>query len=240
MNVSGKTVLLTGGTAGIGRDLAHQLKALGAHVCVTGRNQERLEAMRDEGFEALHADLSTAQGVDALVEAWGTRGLDILINNAGMGVTQDYRDGAPDPDESDACFYANLSAPVRLTTKLLSQLKASPNATIVNVSSGLAIAPSAQGAVYCATKAGLRSFSFSLRSQLKGTGIHVIEALPPMVETQMTSDQKGSKMSPQDCARAIVKAISGDKDHAYIGMVGALKWIYGFSPALARKVMLSF
>lgn len=240
MDIKGKTVLLTGGTAGIGRALAQQLRDAGASVIVIGRNADRLETMRGEGFEALHADLSTAAGVDALVAQWGERPLNILINNAGMGVTQDYRDGAPNPDESDACFYANLAAPVRLTTKLLPLLKAQPRATILNVSSGLAIAPSAQGAVYCASKAGLRSFSYSLRAQLKGSGVHVIEALPPLVETQMTSDQTGSKMSASDCARAMLKAIRKDRDHAYIGMVTILDWVHGFSPALARKVMLNF
>lgn len=240
MDIKGKTALLTGGTAGIGRALAAQLREAGATVIVTGRNPERLQEMRAEGFETLQADLSTATGVDALVEAWGERALDILINNAGMGVSQDYREGSPNPDDSDACFYANLSAPVRLTTRLLPLLKARPQAAILNVSSGLAIAPSAQGAVYCATKAGLRSFSYSLRQQLKGTGIHVIEALPPVVETQMTSDRGGRKMSAADCAGAMMTAIRKDRDHAYIGMVGVLNLVHGLSPALARRVMLSF
>jgi uncharacterized oxidoreductase len=240
MEIAGKTVLLTGGTAGIGRALALQLREAGANVVVTGRNEARLEEMRAHGFEALAADLSSATGVDALLAEWGKRELDILINNAGMGVTQDYRSGEVDPDETDACFYANLCAPVRLTTALLPLLKAQPRATILNVSSGLAIAPSAQGAVYCATKAGLRSFTYSLRSQLKGTGITVIEALPPVVETQMTSDRDMKKMSAEDCARAMFDAIKGDRPHAYIGMVGLLKWVHGLSPALARRVMLKF
>ncbi|MEM1194930.1 MAG: SDR family NAD(P)-dependent oxidoreductase [Pseudomonadota bacterium] len=240
MDISGKTALLTGGTAGIGRALAIQLRDAGASVIVTGRNPDRLEEMRAAGFEAIAADLSSAAGVEALVASWGGRALDILINNAGMGVTQDYRGGSPEPDDSDACFYANLSAPVRLTTRLLPLLKAQPRACILNVSSGLAIAPSAQGAVYCASKAGLRSFSYSLRQQLKGTGVIVIEALPPVVETQMTSDRGGSKMTPEDCARAMVDAIKRDRAHAYIGMVSILKWVHGLSPALARRVMLNF
>ena len=239
MEIAGKTILLTGGTAGIGRALALQLREAGATVVVTGRSEARLEDIRAQGFEAIAADLSNAAGVDAMLAAWGERELDILINNAGMGVTQDYREGKVDPDESDACFYANLSAPVRLTTGLLPLLKARPRATILNVSSGLAIAPS-EAAVYCATQAGLRSFTYSLRSQLEGTGITVIEALPPVVETQMTSDRDMKKMSAEDCARAMFEAIRHDKPHAYIGMVGLLKWVHGLSPALARRVMLRF
>lgn len=240
MEIAGKTVLLTGGTAGIGRELALQLRDAGAKVVVTGRNPDRIAAMQKDGFDVIEADLSGADGVDALVAAWGDRALDVLINNAGMGASQDYRGGFPDPDEGDACFYANLSAPVRLTVRLLPLLKMRDRAVILNVTSGLAIAPSAKAAVYCASKAGLRSFTYSLRKQLKGTGITIIEALPPVVETQMTSDRKGAKMSPQDCARAMCDAIRHDRSHAYIGLVGLLNRVHGFSPALARRVMLNF
>ena len=240
MEIAGKSVLLTGGTAGIGRALARLLRDEGAKVVVTGRSEARLAEMREEGFEALAANLSNAAGVDALVEAWGERELDILINNAGMGATQDFRDGSPDPDDADACFYANLSAPVRLITTLLPLMKEHPRATILNGSSGLAIAPSKGGSVYCATKAGLRSFTYSLRAQLKGTGITVIEALPPMVETQMTKGQPGKKMSPDQCAAAIISAIKHDRPHAYIGQSALLNRINGFSPALARRILLSF
>lgn len=240
MEIASKTILLTGGTAGIGRDLARQLNSKGANVVVTGRNPDRLTEMEAEGFEAVAADLSHAAGVDGLIAAWGTRDLDILINNAGMGATQDYRDGSPDPDDGDACFYANLSAPVRLITGLLPLLKARPKAAIMNVTSGLALAPSAAGSVYCATKAGLRSFTFSLRKQLEATPITVIEALPPMVETQMTSGQGGKKISPAECAAAMVTAIEKDRPHAYIGQVKLLKRVQSISPAFARRVMLNF
>lgn len=240
MDMSAKTILLTGGTNGIGRALAQQLKDKGAQVVVTGRSAARLEDMRNEGFEALHADLSSADGVDALLAAWGERPLDVLINNAGMGATQDYRNGSPDPDDADACFYANLSAPVRLITGLLPLLKAQREAAIMNVTSGLALAPSAAGSVYCATKAGLRSFTFSLRKQLEGTPITVIEALPPMVETQMTEGQKGKKISADECAAEMLRALERNQPHAYIGQVKLLKRVQSLSPALARRVMLNF
>ena len=141
---------------------------------------------------------------------------------------------------SDACFYANLSAPVRLTAGLLKNLKKRPEAAIVNVSSGLALAPSASGAVYCASKAGLRSFSFSLRGQLKDTPIHVIEALPPMVETQMTSKyDDAAKMSPEQCAGAIFDAIRTNRTEVFIGQTRLLRFIQGLSPSLARRILLS-
>ena len=238
MDLNGKTILLTGGSAGIGRTLAFQLRDAGANVVLTGRDPARLAAMREAGFEALVANLSSAAGVDDLIAQWGERPLDILLNNAGMGAVQDYRSGDPDPDDGDACFYANLSAPVRLITGLLPLLKARNQAMIVNVTSGLALTPSAGGSVYSASKAGLRSFTFSLRKQLEDTAITVIEILPPMVETQMTDGQKGTKISTEQCARIMLRGMVQDQELVYIGQARLLKWIQSVSPALARWILL--
>ena len=240
MNVSGKTVLLTGGSAGIGREMARQLKAKGAQVTLTGRSEERLEAMRAEGFECIAADLSSAAGVDALLAAWGERELDVLINNAGQGVDHDFREAAPDVDAADDCIYANLNAPIRLIAGLAGRLKARPQAAIINVTSGLAIAPRAGGPVYCATKAALRSYGQAIREQFKGTGVAVIEALPPVVDTQMTAGRGNRKMSPEECARQIVSALEKDATEANVGMVKVLKAVHSLSPALARRIMLRF
>ncbi len=240
MRLSGKTVLLTGGSAGIGREIARQLKAKGAQVVLTGRNDERLDFMRAEGFETIRADLSNPAGVDALVEGLGERSFDIMINNAGQGVDHDFRESAPDPDAADGCIYANLSAPVRLIAALLPRLRKMPEAAIVNVTSGLAIAPNAGSPVYCATKAGLRSYTKALRAQLKGENIHVIEALPPVVETQMTADREGGKMPPQECARQIVAALEGNRAEANVGMVKLLRVVHSISPKLAESIMIRF
>ncbi|MDC8753064.1 SDR family NAD(P)-dependent oxidoreductase [Erythrobacter sp. sf7] len=240
MDVNGKTVLLTGGSAGIGREIARQLKAKGANVILTGRDPARLEAMRGEGFEALAADLSHAAGVDALAAALGDRPIDILINNAGQGVAHDFREGMPDPQAADDCIYATLNAPIRLITTLLPRLRARPQAAIINVTSGLAIAPRAGSPVYCATKAALRSYTLALRAQLAGERIQVIEALPPVVDTQMTADRPRGKMPPQECARQIIAAIEGGKPEANVGLTKVLRAVYSLSPALARQVMIRF
>ena len=240
MDHSGKTVLLTGGSNGIGREIALQLKDKGAEVVLTGRNPERLAAMEAEGFETISASLSDAAGVDALLAAWGERELDILINNAGQLVDHDFRKGDVDPDAADDCIYANLSAPIRLIVGLMERLKSRPQAAIVNVTSGLAIAPAARQPVYCATKAGLRFYSLSLREQLKDTNIRVIEALPPVVDTQMNDGNPMKKMPAEECARQIVAAIEKDRDEANIGMTRALRVTESISPKLARSVTLRF
>ncbi|MFN4114656.1 MAG: SDR family oxidoreductase [Sphingomonadaceae bacterium] len=240
MQLEGKTVLLTGGSAGIGRELARQLKAKGARVIVTGRNRERLDFMRAEGFDAREADLSSAAGVDALVAQLTDDDIDVLINNAGQLVDHDVRKGTPDADAADDCIYANLSAPIRLSTALIERLRARPEAAIVNVTSGLAIAPAARQPVYCATKAGLRFYSLALREQLKGSAVRVIEALPPVVDTQMNAGNPMKKMPAAECARQIVAAIEQGRDEANIGMTRALRWAESISPALARRITLRF
>lgn len=240
MNLSGKTALLTGGTNGIGRELAFQLKAKGCEPVLTGRNPERVAAMRAEGFEVIEADLSCAAGVDALLAAWGDRAIDLLINNAGQLVDHDFRKGAPDADAADDAIYANLNAPIRLTTGLMGALRAKGEAAIVNVTSGLAISPAARQPVYCATKSGLRFYTLALREQLKGTGVKVIEALPPVVDTQMNDGNPMKKMPADECARQIIAAIEQGRDEANIGMTRALRIAESISPALARSVTLRF
>ncbi|MBA4766008.1 MAG: SDR family NAD(P)-dependent oxidoreductase [Porphyrobacter sp.] len=240
MDVNGKAVLLTGGSAGIGREIARQLKAKGGHVLLTGRDPARLAAMAAEGFETLAADLSSAAGVDALVAALGERPIDILINNAGQLTDHDFRKGAPDADAADEGIYANLTAPIRLITALVPRLRDRPQAAIVNVTSGLAIAPAARQPVYCATKAGLRSYTLALREQLKRTKVQVIEALPPVVDTQMNDGNPMKKMPPQECARQIIAALEKGHDEANVGTVKLLRAVYSLSPALARSVMRRF
>ncbi|MEZ5682025.1 MAG: SDR family NAD(P)-dependent oxidoreductase [Erythrobacter sp.] len=240
MDVKGKRILVTGGTAGIGEQLAQQLKDRGAEVIVTGRSLKRLEAMRAAGFEAIEADLSSPLGAERILQALGDRQLDVLVNNAGQGVDHDFREAQPDIEDADDCIYANLNTPIRLIVALVPRLRERPQAAIVNVTSGLAIAPRAGGPVYCATKAGLRSYTQAIRAQLADSNVTVIEALPPVVDTQMTAGRGGNKMSAADCASAIRVAIEKDREEANVGMVKILKAVHSASPALARKVMLRF
>lgn len=238
MQISGKLALVTGGTDGIGLEIARHLKAQGATVIVCGRRKERLDQAAGEGLEALTADLSSVAGVDALVAALKDRPLDIVINNAGAG-EEFFLDKTIDLDMNDRIIFLNLNAPMRLAALLVPQLHTRPEAALVNVTSGLAIAPS-QNASYCATKAGLRSFTMSIRAQLKGSNINVIEALPPLVETAMTSHRAGAKMTPVECARQIVEGIARGKTQINVGQVKLLSFIFGLSPRLARSVMMRF
>jgi uncharacterized oxidoreductase len=240
MQISGKTILLTGGTDGIGRELALQLKAKGALVIVTGRTAARIDAAKAAGFEAINVDLSTQAGVDSLVSSMAGRDFDILINNAGVGTEHDFRVATPDLADNDACLFLNINAPIHLITQFMPMLRARPEAMILNVTSGLAIAPNSGSPVYCATKAALRSYTMALREQVKGTTIHVVEGLPPLVDTKMTAGRGSGKMMPQDCAAAFVRAIETNANEANVGQVKLLRRVYSLSPALARRIMLRF
>lgn len=239
MEIRGKLALVTGGSDGIGREIALQLQGSGAEVIVTGRSAEKLQAMAALGFGTITGDMSTAAGIEAVLAGVAGKPLAILVNNAGVG--SDYELDKPDTLDSAAhCIRTNLDAPITLCTRLLPALRAQSEAAIVNVTSGLAIAPRAGGSIYCATKAGLRSYTQAIRHLLKDSNVRVIEALPPVVETNMTAGRRGRKMSAHDCAAEIVAGIRTGKREVNAGMVKLLQMVHSISPALARRIMIQF
>lgn len=239
MRIAGRTALVTGGTDGIGLEIARQLKVKGATVIVAGRDPGRLAAAKTEGLEVVQADLATRAGCAHLVEELSGAPLDILVNNAGMGGPSDLLTGF-DLDQTDQAIFLNLNAPMHLIAAFLPGLRERPEAAIVNVTSGLAIAPRAGGPVYCATKAGLRSFTQALRHQLRNTRITVMEALPPVVDTRMTAENPHKKMAPVDCAAQIVRGIETNKAEVFVGATKMLRVVSELSPAAARRIMIKY
>lgn len=240
MELKGKTALVTGGTDGIGAQLIRQLRDKGVTVITSGRNPERCAATRADGFEVIEADLSVPAGVDALLAGLAGRPIDILLNNAGVGTGYDFRSGDVDLPGAEQTYYLNLHTPTQLIARLLPVLQARPQAQIVNVTSGLAIAPNGGSPVYCASKAGLRSYTLGIRHQLKGSNVAVIEALPPLVDTRMTAGRGSNKMSAAECARQIVAGMERGTETINVGMVKMLQLVHSISPALARAVMIRF
>lgn len=191
MKQSGNTILVTGGTSGIGRELAVRFHELGNKVIVAGRRQALLDeiATAHPGIEGYVLDVESAGGLAdfaARVRA-DHPALNVLVNNAGM---MRYEDATARRDlaDAEATIETNLLGPIRLIDALVDHLAAQPDAAIVNVTSGLAFVPLTGAPTYCATKAALHSYTVSLRELLKGR-IEVIELAPPAVQTDLTPGQ---------------------------------------------------
>ena len=188
MKLSGNTVLVTGGASGIGLGLAERFRRAGSEVIVCGRREEKLrEAQRRiPGLRVRTADLSTEDGRVAFAE-WVVRehpALNVLVNNAGIQVHRSLLETSHWERFREE-LAINLHAPIHLSMLLLPHLRSRERAAIVNVTSGLAFAPLARTPVYAATKAALHSFTLSLRRQLEGTGVEVVELIPPAVDTDL-------------------------------------------------------
>jgi len=219
MNLKDKRVLLTGGSSGIGLAIAHKLLAKGAKVVVTGRRPDVLAAAAVE-LEAsggqvwrVAADVTTPGGRTATlrqaVKALG--GLDILVNNAG-GVRAGRLEAISEA-EIEAMVAVDLLAPILLTRAALPTLRASGDAVIVNITSGIALVGAPFYATYAGVKAGLARFGEALRRELKGEGIHVLTAYPggtdtPMMKSNRAGPELGFGREPaSDVAAAIVAGI---------------------------------
>lgn len=189
MNLSGNTILITGGGSGIGRGFAERFHAAGNRVIIAGRRREALaEAIAaNPGMEAMTLDIDDPAAISKFAEqAAGTYpDLNVLVNNAGIMRQERFDAETIDLADAEATITTNLLGPIRLTAALLPHLTRRPSAAIINVSSALAFVPLASTPTYCATKAAIRSFTQSVRFQLRHTGVRVIELIPPAVATPL-------------------------------------------------------
>ncbi|GLQ55472.1 SDR family oxidoreductase [Devosia nitrariae] len=194
MDITGNTILITGGGSGIGRALAEAFHARGNDVIITGRNRERLREVEEAnpGIRAYELDVDDPAAISAfaerVVEDFGS--LNVLINNAGIMRAEVLSDGGT--ETAEATIATNLLGPIRLTAALLPHLLAQPKAALLTVSSGLAFLPRAVAPTYCATKAAIHSYTQSLRVHLRGTPVEVIELVPPYVQTELMSTQQAT------------------------------------------------
>lgn len=204
MNSHQNLVVVTGASRGIGAALVAAYAARDAEVIAVSRAP--MES-RLPGVTPLAADLGTEAGIAALsraVEALG-RPVDVLINNAGIQNAIDLT-GPVDPALIDTEIAVNLAGPIKVTLALMPFLRA-PGASVVNVTSLTSRHPKPSAPVYSATKAGLASFTGALRLQLAARGIAVTEAVPPLVDTDMTRGRGRGKLSPDAMAGAILRGV---------------------------------
>lgn len=192
MKTTGNTILITGGTSGIGLGLARRFLDAHNDVIVTGRRAEQLEhvAAALPGSKTLLLDVTDPASIARLREAVVNDfpELNVLINNAGIQLPERLLDGDWLSVAEDTVA-TNLLGPIRMVDALLPHLVTRPDAAIINVSSGLASVPLPITPTYNATKAGVASFTESLRVQLADTSVQVIELVPPAVRTTLMDQQ---------------------------------------------------
>jgi len=246
MKLEKRTVLITGGTSGIGLELAKQLLERGNTVIVTGRDQEKLDAAKRAlpDVHIFNSDVSNPGAITALHDSVIAQfpALDTLVNNAGIMRNLNFNQ---DRDLSDVTreIEINLSGPVRMVQQFLPHLRTRKRALIVNVSSGLAFVPFPASPVYCATKAAIHSFTQSLRVQLEGTSVTVIELAPPAVDTpllrgefaQEMKDQKG--MDVKILANRAISGVEAGKLEIRPGLSNVLKAMSRIAPQFMLKQM---
>jgi NAD(P)-dependent dehydrogenase (short-subunit alcohol dehydrogenase family) len=220
-SLNGKVAIVTGGSRGIGLAIAHALVGEGVNVTVTGRSdahlstaRPRIEAAGHGAVETLQADVrrfdDMRRAVDATVARFG--GLDILINNAGVGVFAGV--AAMTPEQWSEVIDTNLTGVFNATHAALPHMQRRGGGFIINISSLAGKNPFADGAAYCASKAGLNAFSEALMQEVRYDNVRVSYVLPGSVSTAFSSGDaaKGAdwKIAPDEVADVVLNLLRHD------------------------------
>jgi short-subunit dehydrogenase len=244
VELTGKRVLITGASSGIGASLARELKEQGATLVLAARRVDELQKLADElggAAEVRPADLSTPGGADELARAVGP--VDVLVNNAGVDlVGKPWKEGLA--DRGDRLFQVNVLSAFRLTNRLLGAMVEKREGAVVFVSSVSAWLPFPGNAWYAASKAALHQFAQTIRIDCKGTGVRVLGVYPGPIHTPMLDKalktEAGKKFfgrlpigKPEPLARRMVDALLRDEETVvYPRVYQATHWLGGLSRRL--------
>ncbi|MFF2025375.1 SDR family oxidoreductase [Streptomyces sp. NPDC058171] len=246
MKLHGTTVLVTGGARGVGRELTRQLVDLGAHVVAVGRDADRLAdlvAVHGDRVSVEAVDLSDPMAVDALTDGLPERHPELraVFNNAGVQHLTDFLTEDPRTVRQVVRreLAVNLDAVIALSTGLLPHLRSQPSAAIVNVSSGLAIAPKPSAPAYCAAKSAVRTFTRALRYQCEDGAPHVqvVDAVLPLVDTDMTAGRGRAKISPAEAARSVIRGVLRGRSEVYVGGAALLPTLMRIAPSVGYRAL---
>lgn len=241
MELSKNTILITGGTSGLGLELTRRLLELDNKVIITGRDQSKLDETKRRlpKVETIQSDVSDPEAIERLFEQVTSRfpDLNILVNNAGEMRKINLHDTSMDLHDITREIEINLMGPIRMVQQFLPHLKSKKSAAILNVTSGLALVPFPLSPVYGATKSGLHSYTQSLRVQLKNTSVKVFELLAPASRTPLNDkfmEEEGfdpkTLMEPDKLIDVAIKGLQKDTLEIYPGFACVLKIMSRFAP----------
>jgi len=241
MRLTGRTILITGGSAGIGLAFARKFLELGNEVIVTGRRHSVLDAVKAQHpkLHTIQNDVGDPRQIAALaahIKADFPK-LDALMNNAGVGVAKNLKASAADLAGLMSEVDINVGGVIRTTSALIDILTAN-RGTVINVSSALAFVPVPAMPVYSATKAAVHSYTQSLRFQLEDSGVEVIELMPPAVRTEMTSefDEAGiSTITTDELVKQTFAALRAGKQEIRPGQSNLLAFMRRVAPNLINR-----
>lgn len=244
MEIKGKTILITGATAGIGLEAAKQFFANGAKVIITGRNEKTLDEIKKlhPEFTTFRSDAANADDAQTLynnVKEIG--GIDILYNNAGiMGAPLNL--GVTDSKHFEVAsneMNINYLGVIRLNNLFIEMLNARNEGAIINTSSLLSYVPFYLAPTYSASKAAVRFYTVALRKhlQLINSKVKVFEISPPVVATSMTEGIDQKAIAPEQLVKALIAGIKKDKYTIRVGLANLLYNFSRISPWLTLKIL---
>ena len=242
MNLSGRTILITGGSAGIGLAFALKFLELGNDVIVTGRRQAVLDEVKAKHpkLYTLRSDVADPAQVAALATRVKVEfpTLDVLMNNAGISLYKSLRIPTDDLAGLMTEMNVNVGGVIRTTSAFIDILTRN-RGTVINMSSALAFVPLPCIPIYCATKAAIHSYTQSLRFQLEDTGVEVIEVMPPAVETDMTVDlSEGdgvTKITTEELVKLSFKSLKDGVSEILPGQAKQLAFMRRLAPNFINR-----
>jgi len=232
MDISGNTVLITGGATGIGYAFAEYFLKTGNKIIICGRREERLlEAKKKHPeFQIKVCDVAKEEDRNSLAE-WATSNFDtlnILVNNAGVQRDVDFTKGVSEFLSGENEIRINLEATIVLSGLFIPHLIGKKEASIINISSGLGFIPVARMPVYSASKAGVHAFSMAIRQQLLKSGIKVFEVVPPAIESELNPEGRAKSgnfkidLMPGEFVDAVMEGIKNNIFEIGYGMTAGL------------------